>query len=317
MSATTAADRVTHGFALTPGTVGVGLIVLLLTGGAAVWSRGRRTMAGAVVAEGADVTVASLEATPGEMGTVLYGGATYDQVSATVIDLAERGHLHARPLPSSLDGITLSWALELRAGQNSLRDYENVLLDELGVRKGPQEFPCLTNRSVGRVAGILHGAVVKQGWFTDDPQRARAYAYIWAGTGLLTGGVATIVLGMFTTWGVVGLGLVAGSLVALTVAGRKAVLTREGQQLAIRACSLQDDLTKRPRHVEPRCFAHAVALGVSSTFAADLDARGADTPDWITADDTIPITWTSVDDFALTARYGWGYSGSMIPGIGG
>jgi len=79
-----------------------------------------------------------------------------------------------------------------------------------------------------------------------------------------------------------------------------------------------ETVSLRPSQIEPRCFAHAVALGVSTTFATALDARRADTPDWITADDTTAVTWTSVDDLALTSRYGWAYTGmSPLGGTGG
>jgi len=319
--AVASATTVTHAFMVTPGTVGVGLFMALLIGGGAVWQRRRRQAAGAVGIEGADdgvEFVPSLDATPGELGTVLAGGATYDQVSATVIDLAERGHLHARPLPSTLEGITLSWALELRTGQDDLRGYEDVLLDELGVRAGPQQFPSLTNRSAVRVAALLQAAVVQHGWFTDDPQKARSHAAAWAGTGLLAGLLTTIVLGVFTSWALVGLGVMVGSLLALAVAGREAVRTRQGQELTAHARALRRGLIHRPSQIEPRCFAHAVALGVSTTFATALDARRADTPGWVTADDTSAVTWTSVDDLALTSRYGWAYTGvSPLGGTGG
>jgi len=240
-SATTVTHAFVWTFTVTPVTVGMGLFMALLIGGGAVWQRWRRQAGGAVGVQGADdgiEFVPSPKATPGELGTVLAGGATYEQVSATVIDLAERGHLQARPLPSTLEGITLSWALELRTGPDDLRGYEDVLLDELGVRAGPQQFPSLTNRSAARVAALLQAAVVRHGWFTDDPQKARSHAVAWAGAGLLAGLLTTIVLGVFTAWAMVGLGVMVGSLLALTVAGRAAVCSREARSSPPAPCGV-------------------------------------------------------------------------------
>jgi len=85
-SATTVTHAFVWTFAVTPVTVGMGLFMALPIGGGAVWQRWRRQAGGgAVGVQGADdgiEVVPSPKATPGELGTVLAGGATYEQVSA-------------------------------------------------------------------------------------------------------------------------------------------------------------------------------------------------------------------------------------------
>ena len=292
--------------AMTPAAVGIGVVVGLVVVAVAVHRRWRRTAAGGSRVNDAVISelIPPADATPGELGTVFFGETKYNQVSATVIDLAERGHLHAHALPSAIEGVTLSWLLEFHNGRDALRRYEEVLVDELGLRAEPQVFPTLTHGATTKIATAVHAEVVQRGWFVDDPTRARSHSYRGAGAGVLLGLVATFVLGALTTWAAVGLGLMLGSLIALTIADRSAVLTTEGHQLAARAHALRHGITQRPAHIESYCFSYAVALGVSTKFAAVLDARRAETPPWI-SDDNAPVTWGSVDDFALTARYGW------------
>ncbi len=74
---------------------------------------------------------------PGVLGTVVFGRAGYEQVTATMLVLASRGHLRiARlPDPSGADDTTW-WQLQFTRGRDELRRCEQVLLDELGVRTG-------------------------------------------------------------------------------------------------------------------------------------------------------------------------------------
>jgi len=301
-----ASYRAAQAFALTPLTVGVGLVLAVVVAGAAVGCRHRRNAAGGGVPVdvGAVELVPPSEASPGELGTVLHGAARYEQVSATVLDLVRRGHLHLTP-NEVVDGADSEWELELGDGRDSLRGYEEVLLDELGVRTGPEIYPNLTKRSSAKVAAVLRTEVARRGWFTDDPARTQTAAYLAAGAGVLVGVLVTVSLAMLTTWAAVGLGLVLGSLLALTVARRSAVLTSEGQHLAAQALAVQRGLTQHARDIDARYFPYAVALGVSTKFAKSLAARGVAIPGWVTANGTDPITWTSMDTLALQgSRFG-------------
>ncbi len=71
---------------------------------------------------------------PGVLGTV-FGRARYEQVTATMLDFASRGHLRiARlPDPSGADDTTW-WQLQFTRGRDELRRCGQVLLEELGVR---------------------------------------------------------------------------------------------------------------------------------------------------------------------------------------
>jgi len=91
-------------------------------------------------------TVPPRSATPGELGTVMNRRATYEQITATLLDLAARGHLTITPLPPADD--TAWWQLEMAAGHDQLRPFEQLLLTETRVRTGPERFPNLTKGSL-------------------------------------------------------------------------------------------------------------------------------------------------------------------------
>ena len=150
MFAVASATTVTHAFVwtftVTSVTVGMGLFMALLIGGGAVWQRWRRQAGGAVGVQGADdgiEFVPSPKATPGELGTVLAGAATYEQVSATVIDLAERGHLQARPLPSTLEGITPGRFSQMVNCASSAKTRFGCLFTQVAIRTTPRIIPRL------------------------------------------------------------------------------------------------------------------------------------------------------------------------------
>jgi len=95
--------------------------------------------------------------------------AHYQQATATLLDLAERGHLQIalHTAPTSEDP-TAWWTLSAATGGDQLRDYERVLLEEVGVTTGPVQFPNLTIQSVDRVARTLRKAAYHRNNHTED-----------------------------------------------------------------------------------------------------------------------------------------------------
>ena len=204
---------------------------------------------------------------PGVLGTVVFGRARYEQVTATMLDFASRGHLRiARlPDPSGADDTTW-WQLQFTRGRDELRRCEQVLLDELGVRTGPERFPNLTNRSAGKVAGALEDEAAERGWLVDNPTR-RLRATLAA--------------------------------VLLTSRRRSLHRTEGGTELAERGEAFQSALYTHHREVDAEWYPHAVALGRSVEFARTLDARGDPTPQWLVDEQEPPLTWANVSDLAL------------------
>lgn len=92
--------------------------------------------------------------TPGELGAQVLPPAHYQQVTATFLDLADRGHLTFHLTDAADDGSAL-WTLTRRTGRDELRPYELLLLTETGLATGPEDFPALTNRTVTRVTRLI------------------------------------------------------------------------------------------------------------------------------------------------------------------
>jgi Predicted membrane protein (DUF2207) len=225
---------------------------------------------------------------PGVLGTVVFGRAGYEQVTATLLDLAARGHLRIYRVSPDLggdDGFTW-WELESADGSDGVRGYERVLLDELGVQSGPERFPNLTNRSVGKIAVALVGEAAQQSLFVCDPAQRRRTALFWCGVGAL---VSLVIAGVLAA-------IVPLLLATRLVSPRR---TREGDDLAGRANAFQETLYAHHRDVDSGWFSYAVALGRSAEFAQVLDARDEPTPEWILAEKGTAVTWGSIRDLTL------------------
>ncbi|MDX6261821.1 MAG: hypothetical protein QOH84_3509 [Kribbellaceae bacterium] len=227
---------------------------------------------------------------PGEVGTLIDERIDPVDVTATIIDLAVRGHLTITELEHETEFARPDWELrrvpnapaeELQRYENVLvraifGDNDSVLVSELGkhVRAG-----------LGQVQDALYDGVVKRGWFTERPDRTRS---LWATIGIavtVVGVVATFLLALFSSWGLLGLAITAVG-VGLLVIGRhmpaKAPAAGRvlGQVAAIRGELLEMDVSELPsdQHAElcSRALPYAVVLGGSERWIDALVATDVD-----------------------------------------
>jgi hypothetical protein len=159
---------------------------------------------------------------PGQVGTL--GDERVDPVdiTATVLDLAIRGHLRITELPSTNAHDPLDWTFERMQGRDTLLTYERTLLDAVAPTTGEQVLVSSIGKNiapvVGRVQSELYDNVVANGWFTSRPDTARNR---WAAVGWVAFAVSVgILVGLvaFTKFGLLGLALVivAGLLLAVS-----------------------------------------------------------------------------------------------------
>jgi hypothetical protein len=227
---------------------------------------------------------------PGEVGTLIDERIDPVDVTATIIDLAVRGHLTIIELDHETEYSRPDWELKrvANAPSEELQRYENVLVravfgdsDSVLVSElGPQ-----VRANLGEVQDALYDGVVKRGWFTERPDRTRS---LWATIGIgvtVLGVVLTVLLALFTTWGLLGLAVTAIG-VGLLVIGRhmpaKAPAAGRvlGQVAAIRGELLEMDVSELPKdqHAElcSRALPYAVVLGGSERWIDALVATDSD-----------------------------------------
>jgi hypothetical protein len=229
---------------------------------------------------------------PGEVGTLIDERIDPVDVTATIIDLAVRGHIQIVELEHSTEFARPDW--ELRRVSNSpaeeLQRYENVLIraifgdaDSVLV----SELGKQVRANLAQVQDALYDGVVKRGWFTERPDRTRS---LWATIGIATtvvGVIATVLLALLSTWGLLGLAITLVG-VGLLVVGRympaKAPAAGRvlGQVAAIRGELLEMDVSELPndQHAElcSRALPYAVVLGGSERWIDALVATDS-TPD--------------------------------------
>ncbi|TWD81586.1 putative membrane protein DUF2207 [Kribbella amoyensis] len=227
---------------------------------------------------------------PGEVGTLIDERIDPVDVTATILDLAVRGHLVITELEHQTEYSRPDWELKrvATAPSEELQRYENVLIraifgdndsvlvSELG--KG-------VRANLGDVQDALYDGVVKRGWFSERPDRTRS---LWATVGIgvtVLGVVGTVLLALFSTWGLLGLAITAVG-VGLIIIGRympsKAPAAGRvlGQVAAIRGELLEMDVSELPsdQHAElcSRALPYAVVLGGSERWIDALVATDTD-----------------------------------------
>ena len=205
--------------------IGLGILLPLLAGalmGLLVWTRGRdEQYAGLtpgltpglgqqvpVVVGGPEPTVAvqftpPSGVQPGMVGTIVDEEVNLVDVTATLVDLAVRGHLQ---IARDDQGVFRAddWVLTRTAPPAdavALAPYEQVLLDSVFAAGGRVALSQLKNRfkpTLDAVQRLMYEEVVQRGWFRRSPQRQRAG---WVGLGTLLA-VGSVMLFFFAGGGV-------------------------------------------------------------------------------------------------------------------
>jgi hypothetical protein len=229
---------------------------------------------------------------PGEVGTLIDERIDPVDVTATIIDLAVRGHITIIELEHETEYARPDWELRRvsNAPSEELQRYENVLIRAIFGDSDSvlvSELGRQVRANLAQVQDALYDGVVKRGWFNERPDRTRS---LWATIGIITtvlGIALTVVLALLSTWGLVGLAVTLVGI-GLIVVGRympaKAPAAGRvlGQVAAIRGELLEMDVSELPvdQHAElcSRALPYAVVLGGSERWIDALVATDS-TPD--------------------------------------
>jgi len=242
-----------------PLAIALGLLVL---GGAALLLMHRRSgidarhsgevsRVGEFVPTGAGVSEfrAVGDVRPGHVGTVADERVDPIDITATLVDLAVRGHLLITELPRSTEFARSDWELTRLSGGAELRPFESQLLDGLAPVGGTVKVSELSSRvydAIGNVQDALYDEVVTLGWFERRPDATRNRWTSLALFGLILAVAVTGVLAAFTTFGLVGLALIVLALGLVFVGQEMPSRTTKGVALLGGLGALRSDLMSHP-----------------------------------------------------------------------
>lgn len=238
---------------------------------------------------------------PGLVGTLADERVDPVDLTATVLDLATRGHLRITELPVADRYDPLDWRITRRQGGDELLGYEQTLVDAIGDGVLVSQIDRL-HEVIPTLQGQLYDEVVARGWFNRRPDDVRA-GFSRLGWGLVAlATLALIGLLAFTSYGLLGMVLVAlaGGFLALhsRMPARTALGTSALNGMAILAGQLQvqptDELPAGQEYAElSKVLPYAVVLGGSDRWTHaiaraddDTDADSEDL-DWFHA----PADW--------------------------
>jgi hypothetical protein len=270
---------------------GIGLFALHRRAGADATAGGSITRVAEFVPTGAGESEFRVidEIRPGHVGTVADERVDPIDITATLVDLAVHGYLRITELPRTSEFAPTEWELSrLNKPTDGLRPFETELLNGI-TAAGPvtvSELPARVSEVVGGVQDKLYDDVVHNGWFERRPDATRNRWTQMAIGALIAAVAITIVLAAFTTFGLVGLALIALALGFAFVAQEMPARTQKGSSLLSGLGALRSDLLSYPTNQMPKgrelselseVLPYAVVLGGSERWldaivATDLDA---------------------------------------------
>lgn len=239
---------------------------------------------------------------PGELGTLIDEVAHQHDVTATIIDLAVRGHLRIEEVPdderraAKKSGPWQMVQLPDPGGERSapLVEYEQLIFDRLfaaGDTVRTDDFPATFTGAMTETQGLLYTSVTERGWFSANPSTVRNHWY-GIGAGLVALGIAVaIALAITVGWGLIGVGVAVVGVVAIVLARSMPARTPEGSAVLAQTQGFKTYLEtaeadqirfEEGQDVFSRYLPYAIAFGVAEHWAkvfADLAARGHDLPE--------------------------------------
>jgi uncharacterized membrane protein YgcG len=283
---------------------------------------------------------------PAQLGVLRDEVADTRDVSATIIDLAVRGWLRIEEVTNGRGKVTDYRLVELHTAEErpGLLEYERHLLSRLFASSHDVLLSSLKNEfatAMKRTKELLYVDAVANGWFLTRPDRVRMWWALGGAALALVGGVLTFVLANASSWGLVGLPVVAAGLVVLIGARWMPRRTPKGTGVLRRAKGFEDFIENSEKHraafaerknLFTEYLPYAVMFGATDKWARTLAVLGLPEPDtstWYVGHGA--IAWASfgdrVDRFSsmaattLTSTPGSsgssGFSGGFSGGGGG
>ncbi|MBA3528347.1 MAG: DUF2207 domain-containing protein [Propionibacteriaceae bacterium] len=281
---------------------GLGLFALHRRAGHDAHAGGEISKAGEFVPTGPGETEFRVvgDVRPGHVGTVVDERVDPIDITATLLDLAVRGHLLITELPRASEFAQTDWTLSRweNAVGNVLSPFEKELLDDIapvGSHVRVSELAGRVHESIGAVQDRLYDEVVKNGWYERRPDATRnKWTQIAIGA-LIIAVVVTGVLAAFTTFGLVGLALITLGLGLVFVGQEMPARTVKGSALLAGLGALRSDLLSHPTDQMPagqelrelsEVLPYAVVLGGADRWLDAIVASDTDVDS-----DSMDLSW--------------------------
>ncbi len=253
---------------------------------------------------------------PGQVGTLVDEVANTLDVTATIVDLAVRGHLRIDEIPKKGWFGKADWNLTKLKDGGDLRPYEEALLHGLFTGGSEVKLSAMRNtfaERLNKVQEALYDDVIAQGWFAGRPDKVRLR---WRVIGIVAVVLAVgvlVVLAAFTHAGLVGIPLVVGALALLASAKRMPRRTAKGTGVLRRVEGFRrfiDESEKdrarfaEQQHLFSEYLPYAIVFGATEKWArafAGLDGELAQ-PGWYGGSSHVTAASfsDSIDGFAVT-----------------
>ena len=223
-------------------------------------------------------------ARPGELGTLTDASADNRDITATVIDLAVRGHLRIAQTDRK------DWTFTRLRGGDRLAGYESQLLKKMFRAGDEVTTEDLRDSSyaglLSDTQAALHRRVSTElNWFTRNPATVRGIAFL-VGIAIIAAGVGLGLLLGLVGWGLVGLaGIVTGLAVLIsnnrfgsrTAAGSAVLAQTRGFELYLRTAEADQIRFEEGVDVFSRYLPYAIMFGVAERWTkvfAELAEQG-------------------------------------------
>jgi uncharacterized protein (TIGR04222 family) len=255
---------------------------------------------------------------PGHLGLLLDERVHTRHVTATLVDLAVRGHLHI----NEVDGGFLrksDWELvEGIPPSPDMPRYERLLLDGLFGGRSSVRVSELRDTFAERLKKVKEALAddgTKQRWFVEPPDKVRGRWAIRAGFAIVVGIGATYLLARFTHLGIVGLAVLVAGIGLAFLSSRMPARTARGTALTRRARGFRTVIETADRYlarwaeqenVFTEYLAYAVLFGVTEKWAKAFASIGSveqQVAGFYTGTQPFVVTEFSdaIDGFAVTA----------------
>jgi uncharacterized membrane protein YgcG len=250
---------------------------------------------------------------PGQLGTLLDEQANVLDVTATIVDLAVRGHLRIEEQPRKGLFRSRDWLLvKLEGGNGELVEYERLLYSGLFETGDTVLLSALRKKFAARLARVqsaLYTSVTGEGWFRGRPDKVRGAWQVAGVVVAIAGGWLTFLLGRRLHWAPVGVALTVVGVLLFVLARRMPARTAKGSAMLAQARGFREYIRtaeaeqlrfEEGADIFSRYLPFAIVFGeaerwvrVFGPLAAAAGTTAASSPVWYTG----PNGWSS-DSFA-------------------